>query len=153
MKEKIENLDGEFVVEEFDHDKWDAASAEIDDNPQTFRDWIDETELDPRLKNLLKKLIDASVSIGTKVYAVGKHILSWIIKYSTTFPKSALGAVVGFVLGLFVSTIPFIGPLLSSFITPITTLIGASVGLGLDVLDAVQRTAIKQAINEAYHGG
>ncbi|HIG40369.1 MAG TPA: hypothetical protein EYQ14_07480 [Gammaproteobacteria bacterium] len=148
MKHKLTNPDtAESTDCEVDLRKWDLLQSQIDSDT-SYLNWLDDTDLPAKLKNLIKKLVDGTIHVGTKVYNFGKFILELTRKFYSRFPQAALGALFGLVIGLIFNLIPWIGPFLSALITPITVLIGASIGMGADLLEMRMKQTIKQAISE-----
>lgn len=72
----------------------------------------------------LDDLWDATKKIGGKVIEVGKVIFCRIMQFIGTYPKTAIGILVGAAIGSLASAVPLLGSLLA----PITTALGAVMG-------------------------
>ena len=109
---------------------------------------IDNLPLPAEVKAILVKLIDLTVTIGNKVLAIGKKILEMILYLVRNFPNTTIGLLVGAFLGALISSIPFIGWILSSIVTPLSIALGGLVGLWNDLKNQSLRKEIKEFVKE-----
>lgn len=113
-------------------DKLKEKQCECNDD-EWYLEWIDNTDLRPEFKNLLKELVSLSICAGKFVFSVGKMILNIIIKAIIDYPHTTSAVVIGVILALLVSSIPVFGQILLPLIAPVLvcfTLLGISFDVG-----------------------
>lgn len=138
------------------NDKFNGLMEELskENKMKTFyTSYIDNTNLEVKYKNILKKLLEVSCEIGGKVYAVGKIVLNVLIKIIEKFPYTALGLLVGYTLGLIASFVPIVGPLISPLVTPVLTLIGGAAGFVADAKNLILRNKLMKEISAEFNLG
>ena len=86
-----------------------------------LEDWILNLDLGTygdKIRPVLLKLLRVTQVVGNVILNIGRVILGWVLKLldfaRKTFPNTVTGLVVGFVVGLALSTIPVVGWLLST---------------------------------------
>lgn len=123
--------------------KLDILSEELhkENKPKSyFIRWIDNIDLDPKVKNLLKEMLKITGKIGGKLYEIGKIILKFLIKITEEFPNTVFASVIAFTLGAIIKFIPVIGPLISPVVAPILNLIVISSALLIDMRNKILTT-------------
>ena len=125
-------------------EKAKAINSECKDDDY-YINLIDNWEMNPQLKEICKKLVSMTKTVGGHVLRIGKWALNLakdIAKQIVQkFPNMVMGATIGFCFGLVFSTIPILGWLLGGFVTPVLTLMGAGIGL---VNDAKNSALVKK---------
>jgi hypothetical protein len=109
---------------------------------------VDNLPLPAEAKAILVKLVDLTVTIGNRVLAIGKKIIEMILYLVKRYPNTTIGLVVGAFLGALISSIPFIGWILSPIITPLSLVLGGLIGLWRDLKDQSLRNEIKEFVKE-----
>jgi sorbitol-specific phosphotransferase system component IIBC len=118
-----------------------------------YEDWIDRLEdVSATMRNVLKELIKFTTKVGKVVLRIGKIVLNLISKILLKFPNTVSGILVGFILGLICSSIPFLGGLLGPIVIPLFALLGGIKGFMADMstklaspgLESRIRTQIKE---------
>ena len=113
--------------------RWTAMQDETK-NSEHYVDWIDNTDLNANLKNLLKAILEKTVVVGKQVLEFGKFVLDKIVRVFGTYPRATGGALLGFFIGTIISTVPFVGWLLGPLFTPILTALGGLAGCYADLV-------------------
>ena len=98
-----------------------------------YENFIDRLDVSDNWKVFLRSLIRMTKKICDSVVEVGKVVLNIIIDGVRRFPHAIGGAVIGLILGMILSAIPFIGPWLSAGFTPLLMLAGGLTGFAMDV--------------------
>ena len=102
-------------------------------NKAFYEDWIDNLDCDPKVKQILKDTLRATIKVGKQIYQFGKMILNMVIDLARKFPHMTEGALLGLLLSLIIDYIPFLGPWLNTLLRPLLIIIGATLGLAVDV--------------------
>ena len=123
--EKLPRLD--------EHAFLDLAKKEKILSNEAYENFIDRLDVSDNLKVFLRSLIRMTKKICNSVVEAGKVVLNIIIDGVRRFPHAVGGAVIGLILGMLLLAIPFLGPILSSAVTPILALAGGLAGLVMDV--------------------
>ena len=111
----------------------DLAKKEKILSNESYENFIDRLDVSDNLKVFLRSLIRMTKKICNSVVEEGKVVLNIIIDGVRRFPHAVGGAVIGLILGMLLLAIPFLGPILSSAVTPILALAGGLAGLVMDV--------------------
>ena len=98
-----------------------------------YENFIDRLDVSDNWKVFLRSLIRMTKKISGVVVEAGKVVLNIIIDGVRRFPHAIGGAVIGLILGMILSAIPFIGPWLSAGFTPLLMLAGGLTGFAMDV--------------------
>ncbi len=124
-----------------DIEKWSAQKIDEENSKASHPDSyytkkiLDNIVLDKNLKEIIEpaltKLLTFTTVVAGKIVQVGKIILQWIIdKILPIVPYVIFGAVVGFIIGVFLcGLVPFVGKFLTPFIAPLCAKIGGVIGL------------------------
>lgn len=102
---------------------------------------IDNWEMNPQLKEICKKLVSMTKTVGGHVLRIGKWVLDLAKDIAKQimqkFPTMVIGAAIGFCFGMVFTTIPILGWLLGGFVTPVLTLTGAGIGFFYDAKNSL----------------
>lgn len=90
--------------------------------------FIDQLDVSADFKAILRDLAKVTWNVGSTVVAIGRKILSVALDIVTTFPGTLFGVVVASIVTLIVGTIPFVGPLLATFVGPMMLATGLTMG-------------------------
>lgn len=105
---------------------------------------------------MLLKLLRVTQVVGNVILNIGRVILGWVLKLldfaRKTFPNTVTGLVVGFVVGLALSTIPVVGWLLSGIIVPLTTATGGLLGLVADTKKLISNAGFEVDLRQMFAG-
>ena len=124
-----------------------------------LEDWILNLDLGTygdKIRPVLLKLLRVTQVVGNVILNIGRVILGWVIKLldfaRKTFPNTVTGLVVGFVVGLALSTIPVVGWLLSGIIVPLTTATGGLLGLVADTKKLISNAGFEVDLRQRFSG-
>ena len=76
---------------------------------------IERTQLSADLKALLSDLVKVTVKVGSKILAIGRKILTFVLDLVKTFPAIAMGTIAAFVITAVVGSIQYLVLLLQHF--------------------------------------
>lgn len=85
----------------------------------------------PELITRLSELWQVTKVLGGEVISIGKIIVKAIFDFLAANPKLTIGIAIGAAISLFVSSIPFIGPILAPFATTLSMMYGGGVGAAM----------------------
>ena len=124
-----------------------------------LEDWILNLDLGTygdKIRPVLLKLLRVTQVVGNVILNIGRVILGWVLKLldfaRKTFPNTVTGLVVGFVVGLALSTIPVVGWLLSGIIVPLTTATGGLLGLVADTKKLISNAGFEVDLRQRFSG-
>lgn len=86
--------------------------------------WLHSSGLPSEAAIRLKGLVDITVKVGDRLVSIGKIVLMKIIEFVKAHPNLAVGIALGAAIGVLVSMIPFLG----TYLWPIATMVGVSLG-------------------------
>ena len=126
--------------------------------------WLKHITLDEKVKKVLIVAKDVVVKVGDVVIKLGKFLVNLLFKLAESFRNTVkvavMGAAIGALLGMCISTIPLIGWGLGPFIMPMLVTWGITVGgvLGLAadftelVTNAEEREILRKSVVSAVAG-
>jgi hypothetical protein len=120
------------------------------DDDNILKRFIDNMNVDPTIKVLFEKIMNAGIKIGDIVYNIGRKVIEMIIYFVKKFPNLILGTIIGFLFSQIFAMIPIVGWLLSGLVTPILTMAGAAIGLKYDFEDKKAKDAINSYLDEIF---
>lgn len=94
---------------------------------------IDNLPLSAEVKAILFNLANFTVTVGQAVVRIGKRIIEIAIMLAAKYRHATFALTVACLLSLLISMIPFMGPILSSFLGPMIALLGLSIGIWEDL--------------------
>ncbi len=89
---------------------------------------IERTQLSADLKALLSDLVKVTVKVGSKILAIGRKILTFVLDLVKTFPAIAMGTIAALVITAVVGAIPVFGAAIAAFLGPILLALGITAG-------------------------
>ncbi|KAA1193935.1 hypothetical protein F0M18_00365 [Pseudohalioglobus sediminis] len=110
-----------------------------------LQSYIDNLDIPADAKNLISRILDISISIGSTIIRLGQRIIEFVVYIVSRFPNATFGVIFGLLLGALVATIPLVGSLLGAFVMPIS----AAFGLASGYMDDIRDNALKAKVGEA----
>ncbi|HEX8555879.1 MAG TPA: hypothetical protein VF695_14330 [Sphingomonas sp.] len=104
---------------------------------------IDRLTVSADAKVILTQLSDLSVTVGDKVIAIGRRILSFVLHAVKTYPNTSFGLVIGIVMTLLIGSMALIGGLLAPILGPLLMALGIGVGALADIRNSGLRDRIR----------
>ena len=106
-----------------------------------YNAFIDNLDCDARIKRVLRECLKQTVTIGRKVFRIGRIVFDYILKewgnIKRRFPNTAAAIMIAVILKVIISSIPFIGFILGAVVAPIYLLVVIGVGLLKDCKEAL----------------
>lgn len=115
-------------------------------------DRIERLTLSADAKVLLARLADVTATVGGRVIAIGRRILSFVLATVNNFPNTAFGALVGYVMMLLIGSAAVLGTLLGPMLGPLLVAFGIGVGALADMQNGALRTAVERHFSDVIHG-
>lgn len=103
---------------------------------------IDDLAISADAKVWLKRALDVTAEVGTRVVAIGREILARILEFARAFPGTTFGVIVGFTMGALISSIPLVGLVLGPMLTPLLVALGLGTGAIADMKDGALRARV-----------
>ena len=104
--------------------------------------WIDNLSTNGEVKALIHKLKEFAVKLSDKVINIGYKIIEIIINFAKLYPNTAIGVIIGAILSLIISTIPFLGILLLPIVKPLFLALGIALGYWQDFKEKKIKTEL-----------
>jgi len=95
-------------------------------------------------KALLMDLARITLTVGERIVAVGRKIISVAFDLVERYPNTTFGLVVGLTLSVLVSSVPLLGFLLGPLLTPLFLAFGLSMGALADFKELGVRSRISE---------
>lgn len=121
-----------------------------------IKKYLDQSSLSSDLKSVIYNVAQYTVTIGGKIIAIGRRILEIAIGLVKKYPNTALGAVVGAVIGTLVigplgsitiaGVAPFAG--LAALLSKILVLLGVGKGFIDDIRNKAARSEFERVAME-----
>ena len=99
---------------------------------------IGRLDADGSDKEKLRSLMQKTVKVGQTIVHIGAYIVRMIIKAMRAFPTVSIALIGGWIIGMILSSIPFLGWLLAAIWAPVM-LIGVGAAVVVDVLELVKK--------------
>jgi len=113
---------------------------------------IENLNTTPEIKSFLETVLNFTIDAGGKIIKVGSKIIELIIGISKNFPKATIGLIVGLVIGKIISKIPILGWALNWIITPLTAIVGITIGVKNDLEDKDLIDEAEKKIDNMFSG-
>jgi len=123
-------------------DQWVSLDNDVKSNDD-YKDELDRMEGSEVFKNVCKGVLNFTIEVGKVVIRIGKIVFDIILKIVRQFPNTILGILVGFILGLIFTSIPILGWLLGSLITPLFMLAGGVMGFMADMSGKIANSELE----------
>lgn len=108
---------------------------------------IERTNLSADMKALLADLAKITIKVGTKLLAIGRKILSFVLDLVRAFPTVTLGVLAALVITALIGAIPLLGGLLASVLGSLLLALGVGVGALNDFLSPSLSERIDRLVN------
>jgi hypothetical protein len=105
---------------------------------------VEQLEISADAKAILIRMADITAEVGKTVIAIGRPILGFIFDLARQFPNSTFGIIAGLVVGLLISSIPFVGAALASIFMPLLIALGLTRGAIADLAHSEMRDRITE---------
>lgn len=126
------------------------SSCKVETPEKAIFSAIGNLDLPAEAKALLIKIKDFSIMVGGAVIEIGKKILELIVYAVKKFPSTAIGIVVGSVIGMTLSSIPFLGWALGWLLTPLCIALGLTLGFWKDITSVDVKASVSAAIDQIF---
>lgn len=103
---------------------------------------IERLDISADLKVVLSSMLDTTIVASGKVVDLGARIVAFVFELAKAYPGIAFGVIAALVLSYLVSSIPFVGPVLSPFLTPLLLIVGIGLGALNDLTDGGMRAKL-----------
>lgn len=154
----VNPTDGSTYSMDFDPQKIPELNMECQYDDE-YEKWIDDLPLNTGkwtgyLRDVLKGLVKWTVKVGRMIFNIGKIVLNGVIKIISQYPATMGGIFVGFILGLILSQIPFIGWALGPLVVPLFAAAGGVMGFMADtsrhINNAENETNLRSQTQEMF---
>lgn len=133
-----------------------SMNADLEDTEE-YEDWIDNQDFGihgDKIKPILKKLLGVTQTVGKTILRIGKFLVDFIMKFLKLilkeFPNAVFGILAGFVLGLLISWIPFVGWILGGLAIPLCTSVGGIIGFATDMKKKINNPELVDKIENGF---
>jgi hypothetical protein len=130
----------------------EAVNADVD-SLSVLETWIDECDMNGDLKAVLKSALSYTAMAGRTVVRMGAWVVTAVRRVAIEFPCTSTGALVGYVLGLLVSSIPLVGMLLGALLTPFLVTAAVLIGFMGDVYTQTVKASVLSRVPAAMSSG
>jgi hypothetical protein len=103
---------------------------------------IENLDISADMKALFARLLDLTIEVGGKLINLGRRLLTFVFEMAKAYPSTAIGLILALVLSHLVASIPFLGPVLSAFLTPIVMIYCVGAGWADDTKDGAMRRRV-----------
>lgn len=143
---------GEVKTVTITEDQAKTMNADLEDTEE-YEDWIDNQDFGvhgDKIKPILKKLLGVTQTVGKTILRIGKVFVDFIMKFLKLilkeFPNAVFGVLAGFVLGLLISWIPFVGWILGNLAISLCISVGGILGFAVDMKNKINNPELVDKI-------
>ncbi len=111
---------------------------------------INNLKISAEAKAILAEIYGQSIKVGKSIVFIGKKVIEYVFYFSKKYPQTAIGVVIGAVIGMLVNSVPLVGWVLGSFITPLCVALGLAIGFWSDLKNDMLKREIDARINENF---
>jgi len=144
--DKASNERVAFAIPNITNDELARMNDEMLTDSQLLQ-FLDNLEMSADAKALVAELRAATLKIGETAVRIGRRILEIALVIFNAYPRTAFGAIVGFILGILIGSIPVLGALLAPIATPLLVALGVAHGYSEDLRDIAVDRKIREALN------
>ena len=98
-----------------------------------LKNTISNLDVSAEFKLILEKLANFTIKAGEVVVALGKKIFEIVTMFVKKYKHAGFGVILALLVSMLISTIPFFGAMLASFLVPILVVLGFSSGMIEDI--------------------
>ena len=113
---------------------------------------IENLNVDNKTKSFLESVLNSTIDVGGTIINIGKKIIEVILYIVKKFPHGAIGAILGYLLGHIIASIPILGWVLKWVVVPLATITGAALGAKMDLSDKNLASEIKEKVFKTFSG-
>lgn len=149
---QIQNSEtGEWTTIEISDEQLNAFNSINDEAvpKDKLHTYIDNMNIPAEAKAILNKILDFTLKIKENVINIGQKVIEIIVFFSKKFPMTTAGSIIGFILGLMISSIPLVGWMFGWLIIPAAIAFGAYEGIKLDI-DDISKDTVNKRIDELF---
>jgi len=96
---------------------------------------IDNLDISADAKSILHSLSTITIRAGEFILKIGRKLIDFVCSVFKDFPTASFGMVFGAIVGFLISSIPIIGAVLGSVVTPVLIALGLLAGAYEDIKD------------------
>lgn len=108
-----------------------------------LRAYIERLDLSADVKAVLRDTSTLTATIGGRLVAIGRKIVSLAIDLCSRFPNTLFGCVVAFIMSALISSVPLLGPILGAVLTPLLLALGIGLGALNDMFSAPLKAEVR----------
>lgn len=120
----------------------------VEMSDEAIKRMIDNLGVSADAKSLLYTVSKVTIKVGEFIVNIGRKILDVVCYTFREFPKTTFMSVFGGIVGMLISSIPFLGIILGPLVTPILVALGMVAGLTLDFQDKLLENKILRRVAE-----
>lgn len=109
---------------------------------------LDRLAISADAKAVLDDIAAVTANVGGKIIVIGRQILHFLLDLFNQFPNTAFGAIAAFVVASLVASVPLVGALLSTFLSPLLLAFGIAGGAIADIQNSAIKSRIAQFENQ-----
>ncbi|WP_404478592.1 hypothetical protein [Novosphingobium sp. BL-52-GroH] len=116
---------------------------------------LDRIALPADAKVILERLLDTTVTVGTRVLAIGRQVLAFAFDMVKRFRGIAFGALIAVTVSSLIASTPLVGGALAALLAPLLLAFGLTLGALEDLRNGALREPLVRfgtAITDAAHG-
>lgn len=116
---------------------------------------LDRTALPADAKVILERLLDTTVTVGTRVLAIGRQVLAFAFDIVVRFRGIVFGVAIALTVACIIGSTPLIGGVLAALLKPLLLAFGLTLGALEDVRNGALRDPLDgfaAAMNAAARG-
>lgn len=111
---------------------------------------INNLDIPAELKVILSEIRNFTMTVGGVAVKLGRRIIEILLYMIKENPKTAMGLLIGSLIGFIFSSIPAIGWALGWLIQPICMILGLSIGFIQDIKDEELKQQVKSTVSETF---
>lgn len=111
---------------------------------------INNLKISAEAKAILAEIYGQSIKIGQTVVFIGIKVIEYVFYFLKKYPQTAIGVVIGAVIGMLVNSVPLVGWVFGAFITPLCVALGLAFGFWSDLKNDMLKREIDARINENF---
>ena len=108
---------------------------------------IDDLPLSADVKAFLYQIAGGVVRVGAAVIKVGQKVIEAVFSICEKFPNTTFGFIFGAIAGSLIASIPILGFVLGSVVTPLLMALGLMAGANADFADQALERKVKEALH------
>jgi hypothetical protein len=137
----------EAVSVEISDDQYEALSKVLGEHVSrsAIQKRIDQLDISADAKQIVSGIMKITIRVGDTLLKIGQKIIELVLVILKSYPNTTFGLVLGMLVGFLVSSIPFLGGILGSFLIPLALAFGLAKGF----MEDMSNKSLESKINEA----